>query len=135
MNSPGIQSLGDFTIGAAGMVVGDWVTGLEGAIAIRSQMRLAYGSGGTKIQVYLQTSLDQGTTAIDIECFTFLTAGAVKVRCLTLISRTSDLSPTDGSLADDTSLDGVLGDRFRIKVVSTGAYAGQTVLSARICAS
>ena len=97
-----------------------------------AQVRLAYGSGGTTIKAYLQTSLDGGTTPIDVACFTFTTASAVKVRNLSsLVSKTTDVTPTDGALTDDTSVDGVIGDMFRFKVVSAGTYAGSTVLSCR----
>ncbi len=133
MEDPGINSLGDFTITTAGTQTGDWVDGLEGALAIAANMRLAYGSGGTSVKVYLQTSLDQETTAIDIACFTFLVASANKVRNLSALTpKTTDVTPSDGALADDTSVDGILGDRFRVKIISTGTYAGSTVLSARI---
>jgi hypothetical protein len=42
--------------------------------------------------------------------------------------------PGDGALADDTAIDGLIGDRVRLKVVSTGTYAGSTVLSGRMVA-
>lgn len=128
-----IRSLGDFTIGAAGTQVGDWVTGLAGILAATLQARLAYGSGGTAIKVYIQTSIDEGTTPIDIACITFGTEGAQKV--VNLSGSTPKGTPataTDATLADNTALDGVLGDRFRAKVVSTGVYAGSTVLSLRL---
>jgi hypothetical protein len=135
MISPGIKSLGDFTIAAAGTFVGDWVEGLEGLLALAAQLRLAYGSGGTAIKAYLQTSLDQGATPIDVACFTFSTSSAVKARNLSaLTSKLTDVTPTDGALTDDTSVDGVLGDRFRLKIVSTGTYGGSTVLSGRLVA-
>lgn len=133
METPGISSLGDFTITTAGTQTGEWVDGLEGALAVAANMRLAYGSGGTSVKVYLQTSLDQETTAIDIACFTFTTASANKARNLSsLTPKTTDVTPSDAALTDDTSVDGILGDRFRVKVVSVGTYAGSTVLSARI---
>lgn len=135
MLSPGVRSLGDFTVTDPDTQVGDWVEGLEGLLALAAQLRLAYGSGGTSIKAYLQTSLDQGVTAIDIACFTFATAGVVKARNLSALTpKTADLIPTDGALADDTSIDGVLGDRFRLKIVSTGTYGGSTVLSGRLVA-
>ena len=135
MISPGIKSLGDFAIAAAGTFVGDWVEGLEGLLALAAQICLAYGSGGTSIKAYLQTSLDQGATPIDVACFTFSTSSAVKARNLSALTpKLTDVMPTDGALTDDTSVDGVLGDRFRLKVVSTGIYGGSTVLSGRISA-
>lgn len=129
---PGIKSLGDFTITAADTVVGDWVTDLDGMLAANLQARLAYGSGGTQIKLYIQTSLDQGTTAIDIACIVFGTASEVEIANVSgLTPKTTLAAPGDGSLADDSVLDGVLGDRLRAKIVSTGTYAGSTVLSVR----
>jgi len=133
MSKQGIQSLGDFTITIAATQVGDWVTGFQNLLALTANLRLAYGSGGTSIKAYLQTSLDQQTTAIDIACVVFGTASENEV--LNFAGQTPKLtqvSPTDGTLTDDTAIDGILGDRFRIKIVSTGTYAGSTVLSARV---
>ena len=50
------------------------------------------------IKAYLQTSLDQGVTAIDIACFTFGMASAVKARNLSALTpKTIDVIPTDGA--------------------------------------
>lgn len=129
--NPGQFSLGSFSITSAGTQTGDWTeVDLEGLLALCAQVRLAYGSGGTSVKAYLQTTLDDGETAIDIACFTFTTASAVKARNLSaLTAKTTDVTPTDGSLTDDTSVDGVLGTKFRLKVVSVGTYAGSTVLT------
>lgn len=129
---PGFKPLGSFTITASGTQIGEWVdTNLDGLLALAAQLRLAYGNGGATIKAYLQTSLDQGATAIDIACFTFTTASAVKARNFSALTpKTSDVVPTDGTLTDDASVDGILGDRFRVKVVSTGTYGGSTVLTA-----
>jgi len=130
MLSPGFKSLGNFNITGAGTVVGDAVEDLEGILALAAQMRLVYGSGGTSIKAYLQTSFDDGTTWQDIACFTFTTASATKSRNLSALTpKTTDVTAADGTLTDDTSVDGLLGDRFRVKVVSVGTYAGNTLLS------
>lgn len=135
MDLPGIQSLGDFTITTAGTQTGDWVSGLEGMLAMSASLRLSYGSGGTNAKVYLQTSLDGGTTAIDIACVLFELVSEHRVLNFSALTpKTTQVTPTDGSLTDDTAVDGVLGDQFRLKIVSTGTYAGSTVLAARICA-
>lgn len=129
----GIKDLGDFTITAAGTATGTPVTGLDGMLAATVHLRLAYGSGGTSIRAYLQTSIDQGTTWVDVACALFATASEVAIFNLSgLTPKTTQITPTDGALADDTCVDGVLGDRFRLKVVSVGTYAGSTVLSARV---
>lgn len=141
MLNPGIFSLKDangnaeFSITAAGTQVGDWIDGFEGLLALAVSLRLSYGSSGTTIKAYLQTSLDQGTTAIDIACVAFATASEHQVLNLSALTpKTTLVTPTDGTLTDDTCVDGILGDRFRLKVVSVGTYAGSTVLSARVCA-
>jgi hypothetical protein len=131
----GILELSSATVTTAGTTTGDWVTGLEGMTALTFQARLAYGSGGTSVKVYLQTSIDQGTTIIDIACLTFTTASAVKVINLSgLTPKTTAVTPADGALTDDTCVDGILGDRLRVKIVSVGTYAGSTTLSARAAA-
>ena len=133
MNS-GIVSLGDFSITSAATVIGDWVDGLEGMRSASVQVRLAYGSGGGAAKVYLQTSLDQGLTIIDVASFTFGAAGSIKVRNLFGdVSVPTDVVPTDGGLADDTTIAGILGDRLRLKIVSTGSYSSSTLISGRAC--
>lgn len=135
MENPGIHSLGDFTITTAGTQTGDWVDDLDGMLAMAAQLRLAYGSGGTTVRAYLQTSLDEGTTAIDIACVLFGTASEnAALNFSALTPKTTQVTPSDGAMTDDTAVDGILGDRFRLKVISTGTYAGSTVLSGRVCA-
>ncbi len=127
----GIQSLGDFAVTGADTYVGDWVDGFDGVTELDAQIRFAYGSGGATIKVFIQGSMDQGTTAYDLWCFTATTASKTRARWLKRDG--TELTPTDGTLPDDTIAAGiVLGDRFRAKIVSTGTYAGSTVLSVRV---
>jgi len=137
MLNPGIHSLGDFTIAGAGTQIGDWTSetvDLAGLLAALAQLRFTGGAGGTSVQAYLQTSVDQGTTAIDIWCAKFMTSAEVGVENFSALTpKTSQYTPTDGALADDTSIDGALGDRFRLKVVTVGTYTGSPVLSGRLC--
>jgi hypothetical protein len=126
----GTFSLGDFSIGAAATQVGDVVDDLSGALAVTLSARLAYGSGGTSCYAAVETSLDQGVTWVQIARFDFTTSGLQKV--MTVSGLTPRIAAaTAGSLAADTALDGVLGDRLRATVVSTGTYAGSTVVSVR----
>lgn len=132
MAASGIKDLGDFAITAADTQAGTPVTGLDGMSAATLQLRLAYGSAGTTVRAYVQTSLDQGSTWIDLACVLFGTASEVAVLNFSgLTPKTTAVVPTDGAMTDDTAVDGILGDRLRVKVVSTGTYAGSTVLSAR----
>lgn len=136
MDNPGFLSLGSFDITAAGTQTGEWTTAdLDGLLAMVAQLRLAYGSGGTTVRAYLQTSADQGTTPIDIACVLFGTASEVAVLNFSALTpKTTQVTPTNGTLADDTAIDGILGDMFRLKVISTGTYAGSTVLTGGVIA-
>lgn len=116
------------TVAHQGVIGPVWTLGTIKELLV--QARLVYGSSGTKITVYVQTSLDQGVSWFDIMCLTFTTASAVKVSAVkaqtaVMASRT----PTDGSLADDTIQDGLLGDRFRVKYTTTGTYADDSLLA------
>lgn len=135
----GIVSLGDFAITTAATQTGDDTSDddidLDGMLAATFSIRLAYGSGGTTVRAFIQTSINQGVTWIDIACVLMTTAAEHQVINLSgLTPKTTQVTPTDGALADDTAIDGILGDRFRVKVVSTGTYAGSTALECRMCA-
>lgn len=137
MNNAGIFTLGDVAITAAATYITDWVDGLDGVSEITYDLNFAWGSGGSSGKVFLQTSLRQAieTTdaGIDIACMSF--AGASKQRVGTLVSGYKAATiPTDGLLTEETDLSGVLGDRFRLKIVTIGVYAGNTILSGRIAA-
>lgn len=142
MNAPGQYALtinganggGDFQLTTAGTFTGDWITGLDGMTSLSAQVHFAYGTGGGTGKAFLQTSLDGGNTAIDVACITFATSSKVDVFTLAAGSA-AIVTPSDGALGDDTLLDGVLGDRVRLKVITSGtAYATQTVLAGRIVA-
>jgi hypothetical protein len=122
----------DVTVTTAGTTICDAITGLTNLTAASIQARFVYGSGGTACKVYVQTSIDQGSTWVDVACVAFGTANATKVVNLSgLTPVTTPATPTDGTLTDNTCVDGILGDRLRVKVVSTGTYAGGTVVSVR----
>jgi hypothetical protein len=126
----GMFSLGDFSVTTAATQVGEVVVDMGGALAVTLSARLAYGSGGTSCYALIETSLDQGVTWVQIARFDFTTSGIQKV--LTVSGLTPRLAAASaGSLSADTALDGTLGDRLRATVVSTGTYAGSTVVSVR----
>lgn len=85
-----------------------------------------YGSGGTDAKAWVQTSLDGGSTWVDIASFAFTTADAKRMYNLTAIAVTAIATPGDGALADNTSVNGFLGALYRVKVTTTGTYAGAT---------
>lgn len=81
--------------------------------------------GGTSCKVYVQTTLDDGATWFDVACFAFATTTAKKVSALKMTTAvTAGTTPTDASLADNTILDGIVGDRLRVKTVVVGTYTG-----------
>lgn len=133
MLSPGFYSLGSFSITAAATAAGDAVTGLAGMLSASVALRYVYGSGGTNVKAYVQTSFDQGNTWVDVACVLFEVANEVRLINLSgLTPKTTQVTPTDGTLADDTAVDGLLGDRLRVKCVSTGIFAGSTTVSASV---
>jgi hypothetical protein len=93
-----------------------------------AQANFSYGSGGTTVDAYLQTSVDGGLTWMDIAQWHFTTASARSF--FNLNSQASHPTPvqaTDGALAANTANDGILGPLFQVKTVSTGTYAGTTL--------
>jgi len=89
-----------------------------------------YGSGGTTIDAYVQTSIDGGSTWVDIANFHFTTASAKAIYNLSsLTPKTTIVAPTDGSLTGNTSVDGIIGTQLRVKYSSTGTYAASTTVA------
>jgi hypothetical protein len=86
-----------------------------------------YGSAGTSVDCYVQTSLDQGATWFDIMDMQFLLASAKKAGVVNWIATQVPAVVTDGTLAANTILSGILGDRIRLKLTVVGAYAGTTL--------
>lgn len=95
---------------------------------ITAQATFTFGSGGTTVKAYLQTSVDNGDTWFDIISFAF--AGTT-IKTLYNLSgntpKTTAVVPTDGTLTDNTSIDGLIGSLLRIKYVTTGTYASTNI--------
>jgi hypothetical protein len=127
----GVVTLYNAAVTTAGTVTGGTIPGLGGVLLMAVQSRLTYGSGGTNIKAYLQTSIDAATSWVDVAAFAFTTSTATRIFRIGMAagSGTALVTPTDGSLADDTQVNGILGDRFRVKVISTGTYAGATTFT------
>ena len=119
-----------FPIVSAGTFIGDWIEDLAGMLALSLQAQLAYGSGGTTVTVYFQTSIDQGQTAIDIAAVQFATAPGTEMANLSgLTPKTTPVAPGQQTLTPGTCVDGILGDRVRAVVVVVGTYGGSTALN------
>ena len=116
--------------GAVSNQVSAVLKGFAGAKNIAAQATFNYGSGGTTVKAWLQTSFDGGATWHDIACFAFTTAAARLLHNVVENPATpfTPAAATDASLADNTVKNGPIGDRFRIKYTTTGTYAGATNL-------
>lgn len=141
MNDTGIISLGDRAISTAltnevittgnspAGLTQEFISGLDGMTALTLFVNFIYGSGGATVIVVVQTSIDQSGNWIDIARFDFAQASASKIANLSgLLSKAIASVSTLGS---ETVLDGVLGDRLRAIVTSTGTYSGNTAVSVR----
>lgn len=127
-------SAADLSITTAGTTTCTAITGLTGMASCTVSLDFRYGSGGTSVKAYLQTSMDGGNTWIDIACFAVTTSSLKKAYNFSALTPVAAVTPTDGGITDNTQLDGVLGDRIRLKVVSVGTYAGATLLVGRMVA-
>jgi hypothetical protein len=117
------------TITTAATTVGPTARIPDWATYLLLEGRLTYGSGGTSVKAYVQTRVTGGTWR-DIACFAFTTASASKFSAvLSRIALAAATAVSDGALADDTILNGFLGDDLRVKFVSVGTYAGGTTLA------
>lgn len=133
MLNPGDYSLCDLAVTTALTGVAQTpIQNLEGILAATIEAKLSYGSGGTSLKAWVQVTIDDGQTWMDIACFAFTTASAIKVVNLSALTPvTTAFAPSDGAMADDTVKDGVLGSAMRVKLTSTGTYAN-TIMSVKV---
>jgi hypothetical protein len=93
------------------------------------QGTFTYGSGGTSADAWVQTSIDGGTTWIDVANFHFAKSSARFLYNLSSATPVStEYTPTDGTLAANTSKDGLIGPIWRVKYTIVGNYADGTTL-------
>lgn len=109
---------------------------LAGLKYVVAQAIFVYGSGGTTAKAWLQTSFDGGETWVDIMNFAFTTASLSKVSAVNayIAPASQAFAPSDATLADNTIIQGSLGDRLRLKYTTTGTYAGGTTLAVDVIA-
>jgi hypothetical protein len=135
MDNPGSFQLtmngSAFAIVGPGTFIGDVVDELDGMQAVTLQAMFAYGSGGTSVAAFIQTSFDKGQTWMDIAAFElFETESDTQVVNLSgAVPQTSPLTPTQQALTAGTCVDGPLGDRLRPVVVVLGTYGSSTLLN------
>jgi hypothetical protein len=88
------------------------------------QAIITVAGGGTTAKAWVQTSFDGGATWMDIANFAFTTSTAKRAYHLTNAAVTSIATPVDGTLADNTAVDGFHGPIYRVKLTTTGTYTG-----------
>jgi hypothetical protein len=98
-------------------------------ISVALQCNFTWGSGGTTMNAWVQTTLDGGATWTDVANFSLTTSSARKIVNLSsLTPETTQVTPSDGALAANTAQDGIVGSQWRVKYTTTGTYAGNTTL-------
>lgn len=106
----------------------DYIDGLDWMAAVTLFVNFVYGSGGTTCAVVIQTSIDD-VVWIDVARFDFTTASLSKIANLSGLTPVS--AATVATLSSQGQTDGILGDRLRAKITTTGTYAGNTSVSVR----
>jgi hypothetical protein len=98
---------------------------------IAAVAKFLYGSGGTTVKAWLQTSFD-GVTFYDVFSFAFTTAAANKLSSTSPTATAQTPALTDAALADNTNIVGLIGRYWRVKYTTTGTYGGATSLEVDI---
>lgn len=121
--------------GAVSAVVGPVTLRVrEDTQSLLFEAKFLYGAGGTTAKFWVQTRVDGGTWR-DIANFAFTTAPATKFSAVThVIALAAAVAVSDAVLADDTILNGFLGDAVRVKYTTTGTYTGATSIGIRVSA-
>lgn len=131
MDNPGIFTLTSSVTTAATAVTprSTDITDLDGMLGASISMQFIAGTGGSSCKVYLRQTFDQGQTYQDVACGAFTTTNATaQFNVSGLTPHTAPVTPTDGTLADNTAVDGILGGDLDLKVISTGTYVGAQVI-------
>ena len=116
------------TITAAVTGVAGVACPVEGLRDVLVEAIFTYGSAGTSAKFWVQTRTKGGTWR-DVMNFAFATTTATKwSKCSIGIALVAARATSDAALADDTILDGFLGDEIRVKYTTTGTYAGSTTI-------
>lgn len=128
MLNPGDYSLCDLPLTTAlASVAQTPIQNLEGIVAATIEFKFAYGSGGTTAKAYVQITLDDGQTWIDVACRAWAISNETKVINLSGLTPVAAFTSSDGAMADNTLQDGILGSAMRVKLITTGTYSNTAV--------
>ena len=116
--------------GVTGVVPATFLN-LNDARYIAALAKFVRTSGGTSLDAWLQTSLDGGDTYFDIMHFGFTLSTASKMKAFVAKEQATDLVPGDGVLTSGAIV-AILGNAYRWKYTTVGAYVGNLALSFNI---
>lgn len=140
MNGAGVKNLGDRVITTAltdqviteasvsGVATG-YVAGLGGMVSATVFVDFEYGAGGTTCIVYIQTSLNGTDDWFDVARLDFAQADAQKTVNISAASAAAVAAVA--ALSVEGKADGILGDRLRAKITTTGTYSSNTSVAVR----
>lgn len=137
----GVFSLGDLQLSTpvAGTAIGAGTGAVLNMAGVRhatfEAALSAVGTNGTSAKAWLQTSFDQGSSWFDIACAALGGTSGRVVHGIDFGVTKQNAALTDGTLADNTVIEGIVGDRFRWKVTTTGTFGAGSVLSGRVIPS
>lgn len=150
MNNPGLKNLGDVAVAAinaatAGPVVTSsadaygtaqaYVGDFDGMLGATLSANFVYGAGGDTLKAAIETTLNQGASWVEVARFAFAQASAEKVVNLSALTPVTTVY-APAALSDDTVKDGIIGQRWRARIIkgAGAAYTGNTSLSLRMIA-
>jgi len=92
------------------------------------QGKFTYGSGGTSVDAWIQTTFDGGTTWCDLANFHFTTSSLQSIDAIQG-DASNAVACTNATLSANTYNNGIIGSQLRVKWTSVGTYAGNTTLA------
>jgi hypothetical protein len=92
------------------------------------QGKFAYGSGGSAVSAWVQTTFDGGQTWTDLCNFSFTTTSARTVANLSALTVVgSPIPATDGTMGANVCVGTLIGSQWRVKYTTTGTYVGTSL--------
>lgn len=101
------------------------ITGLDGMASVSLEAVFKYGTGGTTLSAIVMTSFDNGQTWRHIARFDFTTAAATKLANIQANAAKGITAYAD--LNAEGVNDGMLGDQFAVKLLTSGTYANSSL--------
>jgi hypothetical protein len=97
-------------------------------VALTMTANFVRGGGGSTADFWIQSSTDN-VKWIDIASFNPTTASIVKVFSVNALLAHTHATATDGTLGDNTILNGWIGSYLRVKYTTTGTYSSNSSIN------